>query len=290
MHRLVWSAAGFRVPSVARLLRALGALGLALVLALVGTTASAATTEPIPSSMAGLGDSITRGFNACAYYLDCPERSWSTGVDANVNSHYLRILAKNPAISGKGYNDARTGARMVDLDRQAQSAVAQGVAYVTILMGANDACTSTEASMTPVSTYRSQLEQAMATLTAGLPTASILVVSVPDIGRLWYIGKDSFRIRNTWDTLNVCQSMLANPGSTAPADMDRRRRVRQRVVDYNAVLAGVCATHAHCRFDGNALFNYPFTLDLVSQWDYFHPNAVGQRVVAEVSYRAGFGW
>jgi hypothetical protein len=29
------------------------------------------------------------------------------------------------------------------------------------------------------------------------------------------------------------------------------------VIDYSAALAQVCAMHVSCRFDGNAVFNYP---------------------------------
>ncbi len=75
-----------------------------------------------PSSMASLGDSITRGFDACGWYRDCTAESWSTGDDAAINSHYLRILAVNPAIGGHNLNDARTGARASDLAGQAQTA------------------------------------------------------------------------------------------------------------------------------------------------------------------------
>ena len=38
-------------------------------------------------------------------------------------------------------NVARTGAKMADLDRQLKL-VGTGVQYVTVLMGANDVCTS----------------------------------------------------------------------------------------------------------------------------------------------------
>jgi hypothetical protein len=85
--------------------------------------------------------------------------------------------------------------------------------------------------------------------------------------------------------------MLANPTSTAQADIDRRDRVRQRVIDFNTQLAEACAAYgANCRFDGNAVFNYPFTLNQVSAWDYFHPNTSGQTVLASISYAAGFTW
>jgi lysophospholipase L1-like esterase len=267
--------------------RRLLVLAVAAVLALLVGSAPAAT-PPIPNSMAALGDSITRAFNACGFYVDCPSRSWSTG--SAVNSHYVRIQAKNPSITGRNYNDALSGAEMVDLNTQAQAAVAQRVDYVTILMGANDACSSTEAGMTPVATFEAQFRQAMTTLASGLPDAAIFVASIPDLKRLWEIGRTSFWARTAWSLYQICQSMLARPLSTASADLERRERVRQRVVDYNAVLAQVCSEHLTCRFDGNTVFNYRFTLSHVSGWDYFHPNTNGQQVLAEVTYGVGFSW
>ena len=252
--------------------------------------AAAQTAEPIPNSMSSLGDSITRGFNACGWYVDCPSRSWSTGDYASVKSHYSRILTKNSLISGKNYNDSRSGAKMVDLDGQAATAVSRGVDYVTIEMGANDACTSSESAMTPVSTYRSQFQAAINRISGALPNARIFVGSVPDIKRLWFIGKDSSSARSAWSAYKICQSMLANPTSTAQVDVDRRNRVQQRVIDFNTQLSQVCAATPHCKFDGNAIFNYPFVLSQVSGWDYFHPNTAGQTVLADTSYRAGFGW
>jgi lysophospholipase L1-like esterase len=119
----------------------------------------------------------------------------------------------------------------------------------------------------------------------------VLVISVPDIMRLWAAGKDSANARNTWGTFGICQSMLANPSSTAAADNIRRDRVRQRVVDFNTQLAQACTAYGpNCAFDGNATFNYPFSLAQVSTWDYFHPNTAGQAVLAKISYTAGFNW
>lgn len=254
------------------------------------TPAVAVTSEPVPSSMASTGDSITRGFNACGFYVDCTSRSWSSGDNSSVNTHYLRILKVNPAISGRNLNDAKSGAKMVDLNGQITTAVGQKVDYVTILMGANDACTSSESTMTSVATYRAQLDTALNTLSAGLPDARIFVASVPDIKRLWYIGKGSFWARSAWSSYKICQSMLANPTSTSSTDVARRDRVRQRVIDFNTQLAQACSLHAHCVFDNNAVFNYQFVFSQVSGWDYFHPNQSGQAALATVTYNAGFGW
>ncbi|MEN3611920.1 GDSL-type esterase/lipase family protein [Plantactinospora sp. ZYX-F-223] len=259
----------------------------------VGLVAGPAHAEPgpPPASMASLGDSITRGFNACGWYVDCPSRSFSTGDDAGVHSHYLRIRAVNPAIGGRNHNNGESGAESADMAGQADAAVSQGVGYVTMLIGANDACASSESGMTPVSTFRSNIDAALGRLRAGLPNARVFVISVPDIQRLWSVGRGSLAARTAWSLFSICQSMLASPTSTAQADVDRRSRVRQRVVDYNSQLAQACAAYgSNCVFDGNAVFNYPFTLGQLSGWDYFHPNASGQQVLAEISYGAGFRW
>ncbi|PWU62372.1 GDSL family lipase [Micromonospora globispora] len=261
----------------------------ALVL-LAASPATAATTPP-PNSMASMGDSITRGFNACGWYVDCTSRSFSTGDYSTVNSHYLRIRAVNPNIQGRNYNDARSGAKSADMYGQAGTAVSQGVEYVTMLIGANDACTSSESTMTSVTTYRANIDSALNRLKAGLPSARVAVVSVPDIYRLWYIGRNNLSALTAWSSFGICQSMLANATSTAQADVDRRARVRQRVIDYNTQLAQACTAYgANCDFDDNAVFNYPFVLSQVSTWDYFHPNTSGQAVLASVTYANGFGW
>jgi lysophospholipase L1-like esterase len=242
-----------------------------------------------PNSIASTGDSITRGFNTGTIpFTDSPGNSWSTGTSTTVNSHYVRILAANPAINGHANNDAVTGAQMTDLAGQIANVNAQQVGYVTILMGANDACTATEQAMTPVATFHTQFQTALAALAAGSPNTRTFVLSIPNIYNLWSILKDNAGARSTWSLFSICQSMLANPQSTAQADIDRRARVRQRVVDYNTELANVCATNIHCRFDNNAIFNTVFVPSDVSTRDYFHPSVAGQTKLATNSYAATY--
>jgi lysophospholipase L1-like esterase len=251
----------------------------------------APATEPVPDSMATLGDSISVGFDSCPpTFGECRAVVWSTGSSTDINSHYNRILQINPAIAGNAFNNAVSGARMNALLGQANAAVGQGVEYVTILMGANDACTSTEGSMTSVATYRSQFTSAMNALTAGLPGVRIFVASVPDVWRLWDVGHDDAGALWAWSTFGICQSLLANPQSTAQTDIDRRARVRQRVVDFNVELADVCDDYANCRFDGNLVHDYPFTIADLSPLDYFHPVASTQSTIALGTYAAGYNW
>lgn len=259
----------------------------AIVAAFVAPASGAAQTAP-PDSMAATGDSITRAFNTGLIpYTDAPRNSWSTGSRTYVWSHYRRILAVNWRILGRNFNDARSGAKMRDLAGQMAAVNLQHVEYVTVLMGANDACASSEAAMTPVADFRAQFRQAMAAVTEGSPQALVYVVSIPDVYRLWVILHDNFFARATWRLTGFCKSMLANPGSTAPADEARRLRVRQRIIDYNTTLQTICAQFVLCRFDGNAVFDYPFEPRHVSTRDYFHPSLEGQRALAAVTWDAG---
>jgi lysophospholipase L1-like esterase len=246
---------------------------------------SAPALAAYPSSIVSTGDSITRAFNNCWFpYVDCPSASWSTGTSGS--THYRRIQAVNPAITGRSYNHATTGADMADLNGQMAAAVSRGAEYVTVLMGANDVCASSEAGMTPVGTFRAQFEAALATLASGRPGARIFVSSIPDIHQLFSIYRWDIGANSVWAIAGICQSMLAYPFSNLPSDVARRARVRQRNIDYNTQLAQVCAFYTTCRFDGNAVFNTAFVRSDVTTRDYFHPSVSGQAKIAAVTWGA----
>jgi hypothetical protein len=242
-----------------------------------------------PNSMASTGDSITRAFNTGFLpFTDAATNSWSTGTNSTVNSIYNRLRSANPSITGRNYNYARTSAPMSELSGQFDSVMVQKVEYVTVLMGANDVCADNESQMTSVDTFRSQFQAAMTKLAAGSPTTRVYVVSIPDVYNLWDLFHNNSSARQTWFSLQLCQSMLANPASTRQADVDRRARVRQRNIDFNTVLAQVCAQYPNqqCRFDGNAVFNNRVAKSDVSTRDYFHPSLAGQAKLAAVAWGA----
>lgn len=177
---------------------------------------------------------------------------------------------------------------MADLPAQAERAVALRPQQVVILMGANDACAPSTARMTPVDTYRREFATALRTLHQGLPQAQVFVASVPDLLRLWDIGRRNALGRQIWK-LGLCPSMLADPESTDAAANARRQTVRERVIAYNGALAQECARYERCRSDGGAVFDYRFTEAELSPWDWFHPSARGQARLAGIVYGAAFG-
>jgi lysophospholipase L1-like esterase len=258
---------------------------LATVVLLVPMAAQAAM--PYPDSMASTGDSITRAYNTGSPYTDNPAGSWSTGTNTTVTSHYLRILAANPSISGKNFNDAKSGAKMADLSGQMATVASRHVGYVTVEMGGNDVCTSSPSTMTSVADFTVQFTTAMSTISSGSPTTLVYVASIPSVTRLWSIFKGNGTARFVWAIFGVCQSMLKSPLSTATADVARRAAVDQRERDFNRALETVCATYSTCRFDGNAVFNYQFSTSDISTRDYFHPSLAGQKNIAAVTWSAG---
>ena len=241
---------------------------------------AAQPSPPPPKSMAAIGDSSTQAADVCCWYGDHPANSWSSGAAGwdGVLSHYERLRTIQPRISV--YNDAVSGARMSDAPAQAQQAVAQGVHYVTILMGANDLCTRSPETMTPTDTFRAQLQQTLQTLNTGLPGRSrILVASIPDVYQLWKIYHTDPVALFVWDVADICQSLLA-----ANRTEDQRQLVRTRNIEFNTVLQQECAAVARCRFDDNAVFNFQFSTGHVSKLDYFHPSLSGQAALAEITW------
>ena len=244
--------------------------------------AAAEPAPPPPKSMAAIGDSITQAADVCCWYGDHPANSWSSGVAAwdGVLSHYERLRSIEPRLTV--YNNAVSGARMSDAPAQAQQAVAQAVHYVTILMGANDLCTSSPETMTSTETFRAQFRQTLETLTAGLPGRSrILVVSIPDVYQLWRVYHTDPVALFVWDVADICQSLLA-----ANRSEEQRQLVRARNIEFNTVLEQECAAVVRCRFDDNAVFNFQFSIGHVSKLDYFHPSLSGQAALAEITWAA----
>jgi lysophospholipase L1-like esterase len=263
--------------------RLLAALAIVTALAVPAATAAA----PSGSSIASLGDSITRAYDTCSTaYTDCPANSWSTGTNSAVQSWYTRLLATNPSIAGHDYNDAKTGAKMADLAGQASTAVTQQAGVVTILMGANDVCTSSVSTMTPTATLETQLETALSTLASGDPNAQVYVASIPNVYHLWELFHNNFTANLVWSLAGICQSLLANPRSTATADVLRRQQVANQVIADNATIQTVCARFAQCHYDGGAAYNVQFTTSDVTTRDYFHPSVAGQAKAAAAIWAA----
>jgi lysophospholipase L1-like esterase len=259
---------------------------LALVVVLAGLIAQPAwAAPPLPSSMAAIGDSITRAYDVCCSYGDHPGQSWSTGSTSydGITSHYERIRQLTPAITGRGYNDAVSGAKMAAAPTQATQAVNQGARYVTILLGANDLCTDSPSTMTSTDGFRASFSQAMATLMAQDRKPYVFVSSIPNLYQLWQVLHTNSLARWVWATARICQSMLAATNTDT-----QRQQVKAREVAFNQILADVCAQYPRCRWDNKAVYNYQFSASQVSSLDFFHPSLSGQAALARITWTASW--
>ena len=265
-------------------MRRMSLLLVAMVALLIPAAVARADTPPLPGVMASTGDSITRGFDATlwdCFLSDCPQDSWATGSSSTVNSQYLRIRAAGTAVTA--YNDAKTGAQMSALDGQLATAAGQGADYVTVLMGANDVCTSSIATMTPTATVQSQFQTALTDFFAARPGARVFVSSIPNVYQLWSLLHTNRSATSTWKTFGICQSMLASSNT----ETQRQTVLAQEKAD-NAALASVCGGFANCRWDGGATFGYAFRTTDVSTVDYFHPSVTGQKTLAGITWAASY--
>ena len=263
--------------------RTTSSLAAALLVTAVLTVAPPASAATAPTVLASTGDSITRAFDVSSStaFKDAPPLSWSTGTDSRVTS-VLAHLGGTTKVTP--YNDAATGKKMIDLDGQLRSAAAQGADGVTVLMGANDLCTSSASTMTAASTFRSQFQTALSDFFAARPGATVAVSSIPNIYNLWSVLHTSSSARFTWAVLGECRSMLASSNTEA----QRQLVVAREALD-NQALADVCATFASqgCHWDGLAVYNTRFSASQISTVDYFHPNIAGQNTLASVAWSSG---
>ena len=206
-----------------------------------GSAATAVpTTSPRPTIMAALGDSITQAIQTCSSLTSCAANSWSTGTTTSVNSHAARLRALTPTQPLTTYNDAVSGATSNGILAQATKAVSQGAQYVTIEIGANDACTRTVGAMTPTATLQGQHRRRPRGTGGQQQQPRDLRREHPQPAS--HVRAEQGRApaaRFTWSILGLCQSLLANPSSTKPADTARRAAVQARVNEYNAVLAAI---------------------------------------------------
>jgi lysophospholipase L1-like esterase len=262
-----------------------GARGIAVALCtaallLTGLAGPAAAAEPpLPDSIAAIGDSISQATDVCCFYGNWPGQSWSTGGSSwgGVTSHFERIRSANR--SATAFNDSVAGARMRDGPAQAARAVQQRAEYVTVLMGANDLCTSSAATMTSPETFRAQFEETMRVLEGLPPGSHVFVGSIPNVYRLWQVLRGNVLAQSVWFLARICQSVLAPTNTEA-----QRQLVVQRELAFNAILAEVCGRYPNCRFDNNGIYDFDFQPSQVSTLDYFHPSLAGQAVLARMTW------
>lgn len=260
-----------------RLAAVVGAALTAAALFFGGTAAEASTAPPLPHSMAAIGDSISQASTTCWLLYACPQNSWSTGWSSAVDSQASRLRAQGARLLA--FDDAVPGATSADMAQQAGWAVDEHAQYVTVEVGANDACASTVAGMTPVATYRQNVQDALRTLAGSPEHPQIFVASIPNLQQLWTVEHTNPRAQLAWSLLGECNDVLARTATDAD-----RAAVQTQIGLYDSALSQVCAATPNCRYDGGAVTNAPFTSADISTVDYFHPSLAGQHELAAVTW------
>ena len=195
------------------------------------------------------------------------------------------MLALNPAISGHAANLAVTGAKMAAGPTQAQG-LTKDVQYVTILLGANDICTSSASAMTPTATFTSQFQTTLSAVHNDAPNALVFVSSIPNIYQLWSTLHTNFLAQTV---LGGRQDLPVDARALEhehPAQCRRGPRERaQRRAPNHLYQRRV---QRLLQVDNLATYNVKFSSSQVSTLDYFHPNASGQNTLAATTWSASY--
>jgi GDSL-like Lipase/Acylhydrolase len=207
------------------------------------------STPGYPSSIAVLGHSGATGEGSD------PDRpgeevranSWATGTNPHVNSLYLRILAKNPAIKGRNLNLAQAGASVDQLVLQAEEAVSGKTKpdlFVVQIMDDDIVC---PVSADDLRAFRSTFVSALEKLVKGAPEADIFVVS--------QFGSPATNARALPRELRLAF------GGTGPCDFlnaegrlvpQKLARAEKAIHGYEAQLDAGCGKFDQCHYDGGA--------------------------------------
>ena len=172
-------------------------------------------------------------------------------------------------------NWAVSGSKLIDVINKQVPSLDSTVDLVIVLIGANDICGfSTPSQMTSSTLFTSQFQTLLNNIVAKTsPNVQILVLSIPNIYQLWSLFHSNSAATYVWNAASLCQTMLANPTSTAAADVTRRAQVAQYNIDLNTIMSTTCSsfTGGKCAFDNNLVYNLLFTTADIDTHDYFHP-------------------
>jgi lysophospholipase L1-like esterase len=279
-------------------------LAASLVLVAMGTALALQPGQAQPKRLYSNGDSITRAFDA-DLPADNLNLSWVNGYFGfweqlfglpNVKSHNQRISANWGSSGRANYIAAVNGARVDDLATQANGAGGKSINYATVMLGGNDVCRDTIADLPSDAQFQADFTAGLTTLLSKMANGTtVQVAAIPDIKRLYDIGKDKDALgiadcEVLW-ALTVlgfpCGSMLSPFNSEAD-----RLYVRSRNIGYNTIMANVTA-QKQAQNPGkfisftNVTFTYAFAQNEISNIDCFHPSWRGEKALSKGTWDSG---
>jgi hypothetical protein len=260
-----------------------------------GTAATPAAAPPAgatpgyPGSMAVLGHSNATGEDSdpAQPHAMIRANSWATGTNPAVNSIYLRILAKNPAIKGHNYNLAQPSATVDNLLTQARQAVTlkpQPGLFLVQIMDADIVCPATQRDY---AAFRAKLTTALGVLARGAPHARIFVVSQ------WGSPATSWQALRPAQRLQFVAGDQGGGGTGPCAFIDPRGRLVPKeaarldtiIHGYEAQLAAGCRRIPRCSYDRGAFGRQVDKNAYISE-DLNHFSVQGAAAAAAVAWTA----
>jgi lysophospholipase L1-like esterase len=231
--------------------------------------------------MGALGDSITTAFNSYHLFSE-KDGSWSTGDEKypDFESHKMKIekLIEKPV---KAFNMAIPGATAESLVRQVKKLLrhAPKPDYVTILIGANDVCSWDSEFQEDLEDYKNNVIFAVKKIINANPHAKILLVPIPNMNRLYELGKYKESCRVVWDLIPLCKPLF-----DWNVTDNERGQFAERVKDINSKLKEISELYPSNAFYYEVLEEVNFDEKHVSEIDCFHPSAYGQKMIAEYTF------
>ncbi len=231
--------------------------------------------------MGALGDSVTTGFNSYHFFSE-RDGSWSTGnkKTPDFESHKMKIekLIERPV---EAHNMAVPGVKSKNLLRQVKKLlrVAPKPDYVTILIGANDVCSWKSEFQEDLENYKYNVHFAVKKIIDANPHAKILLVPVPNMNRLYELGKDKRKCRIVWTLTPLCRPLFNRDVTD-----NERDQFAERVKGINSKLKEISEQYPSNAFFYEILQEIDFDEKHVSEIDCFHPSAYGQKMISEYTF------
>lgn len=237
-----------------------------------------------PDSIVALGHSGSTGESsdpAQPVGVETRANSWITGTNPTVDSLYLRLLAVHPQIKDHAISLSRGGATVNDVQEQAAQAVARRPSRALVVIQVVDNDIVCPATTQDYVTFQSTFESVLKTLTDGLPTGRVFVVS--------HYGRPANDVRTLTAEQRVEEggtgpcAFLDPKGRIVPRELDRLDRV---ILGYDEALRAGCGKFAACQYDDGAFRAAPSRAELTSPIDLNHFSIAGHAEAAAVAWQA----
>lgn len=236
--------------------------------------------EPRNFIAAALGDSITLATNSNGLGVN-KEYSWASGDANDFLSHRARL--QNALMDRKVifHNFAVNGATVADVAvKQVEQALTlPHLDYLTVLIGANDACHWNPSQYADkLEIYKSNLHLILSKITDKFKDVTIVLLPVPNMLLLKARFAPLFSCQKIWNFLEFCPSLLPSYVSDRQTEL-----FGSMLKKLNSSIGQISSEYANVHHD-ESLYTAEFDQKHVSRSDCFHPSIGGQSLISEIAF------